>query len=350
MVRASGGRIASAGMKFGLIMLPRDLEETRAVARNAEAAGLAWLGIADSPTVYQDSFLHQAEAAHATTRLRIGPAATHFTVRHPVVVANALATLGELSGGRVTAILATGNSAARGFGVKPTKLAVLAEGVAAMRGYWAGEGAEFGPTRIPATERERQGCPLLIAADGPKTAALAGEVGDGILYSGTMDREVRRRRLAAGRPRQAQEAWLAPSASLAESQEEVREDLGALLVAMTNRAMRGDLDERGVPAELQEEIRGIWRGYDYGVHADSSKPRNATLLSDALTDYLIDRLCVWGSAQRWRQQITELDGDGWDGLALILDRGRAVPDSEAIIGRLAGLGLLPAVGLGPRED
>lgn len=327
-------------MKFGLIMLPRDLEETRAVARIAEAGGMSWLGVADSPTVYQDSYLHQVEAAHATARLRIGPAATHFTVRHPVVIANALATLDEISKRRVTAIVATGNSAARGFGIKPTKLAAFAEGVEAMRGYWAGESVAFGETRIPATERERQGCPLLIAADGPKAAARAGEVGDGILYSGTMDADVRRRRLAAGRTRAGQEAWISPLASLAESRGEVREELGALLVAMTNRAMRGDLEERGVPAELQDEIRGLWREYDYAVHADSSKPRNAQLVSDRLADYLIDHLCIWGSSARWGERIAELEEDGWDSLVLILDRGRAVEDSAAIIARLDGLGLL----------
>jgi 5,10-methylenetetrahydromethanopterin reductase len=292
---------------------------------------LHWVGIADSPTVYQDSFVHQIEALHVTKRLLVGPVASHVVIRHPVVIGNLLATINELSGGRCLPALATGNSAARGLGLRPSKLAELREGVAAIRSYWDGAEGPYGATRIPSTDRPRPGCPIIIAADGPKTAALAGEIGDGIMYSGTLAPGVRQRRLAAGRPREEQQAWLAPCVSLAETPEGVREDIGALLVAMTNRALRGDLDERGVPAELQDEIRAMWAAYDYSVHADTSKPRNAGLMSDALGDYLVDSFCVWGDEARWRERLGELAAEGWTGVSLVFDP-QVTADKVAAVG------------------
>ena len=87
-------------MRFGFMLLPRSLEETREVARLGEAAGFEWMGVADSPTVYQESYLHQVEAARETERIMIGPIVTHVVARHPVIVANLLATFNELTDGR----------------------------------------------------------------------------------------------------------------------------------------------------------------------------------------------------------------------------------------------------------
>ena len=172
----------------------------------------------------------------------------------------------------------------------------------AIQSYWRGERAELDGSFIPATGIKRQGCPLLVAADGPRASAIAGSVGDGLLYGGTMDPEVRRRRLASvGAGKQ---TWIAPTVSLGEDHRAVREDLGAMVVAMANRAMRGDLTERGVPSDVQADVLEMRRAYDYGFHADNSRPRNTGVVSDRLADHLIDSLCVWGDEARWDKRWT----------------------------------------------
>jgi alkanesulfonate monooxygenase SsuD/methylene tetrahydromethanopterin reductase-like flavin-dependent oxidoreductase (luciferase family) len=329
-------------MRFGFMLLPRDAAETRAAAVAGERAGFDWMGIADSPTVYQESYLHQLEAARATTRLRVGPMTSHVVARHPVIVGNLLATLTELTDGRVVGTLATGNSAARGLGLKPAKVAELAQAIEAIRGYWAGTGGPFGASAIPATGVARAGCPIIVGADGPKAAAMAGEHGDGLLYGGPMDPEVRRRRLAAGVRRDGQEAWIAPCVSLGETHDEVRDDLGAMVVAMANRALRGDLDERNVPAEVQRDVAAMRAGYDYGFHADNSRPRNVGVVSEALSDYLIDHLCVWGDADRWDSLLGELEDEGWTGVMFILGQAEQLAVVERVGARLAELGMLSA--------
>lgn len=329
-------------MRFGYMLLPRSIKSTRAGARLGEQLGFSWLGIADSPAVYQESYLHQVEAAHVTERIRIGAMASHVVVRHPLIVANLLATFQELSGGRGVGTLATGNSAARGLGLKPATVSELGQGIEAIRGTWRGEGGRFKQSTIPATGLERPGCPLIVAADGPKAAALAGELGDGLLYGGTLDPEVRRRRLAAGRRRPDQEAWIAPTVSLAETHADVREDLGAMVVAMANRAMRGDLDERAVPRAVQDDVLAMRRAYDYGFHADSSRPRNAGAVSDRLAEHLIDSLCLWGSQARWERLLGELADEGWTGVMLILGQAEQLSVVRAIGERLRRLGLVEA--------
>lgn len=332
-------------MRIGYMLLPRNLEATRAGARLGEELGFDWLGIADSPTVYQESYLHQAEAAHVTTGIRISAMVSHVVVRHPVIMANLWDTMQELTGGRAVGTVATGNSAARGLGMKPATIAELREAIAAVRGHWRGEGGPFRGSRIPATGMVRDGCPIIVSADGPKAAALAGEAGDGLLYGGTMDREVRRRRLEAGRRSGSQEAWIAPTVSLGETHDEVSDDLGAMVVAMANRAMRGDLDERNVPRDVQADVLEMRRAYDYGFHADSSRPRNVGVVSERLRDHLIDSLCLWGDEDRWGRQLAELEEEGWTGIMLILGQAEQLGVLRAIGERLQRLGhLTPAAG------
>ncbi len=327
-------------MQIGYMLLPRSLDATRAGAQLGEELGFSWAGVADSPTVYQESYLHQVEAAHVTDRMRISSMVSHVVVRHPVILANLWATLQEISGGRTVGTLATGNSAARGLGMKPATIAELGEAAEAIRGTWRGEGGPFRDSRIPPTGLVREGCPIIISADGPRAAALAGELGDGLLYGGTMDRDVRRRRLESGRRSEHQEAWIAPTVSLAETHSDVSDDLGAMVVAMANRAMRGNLDERNVPSPVQEDVLEMRRAYDYGFHADSSRPQNVGVVSERLRDYLIDSLCLWGTEERWEALLGELADEGWTGVMLILGQAEQLSVLRAIGERLERLGYL----------
>ncbi|MCW3010040.1 MAG: class flavin-dependent oxidoreductase, partial [Solirubrobacterales bacterium] len=187
----------------------------------------------------------------------------------------------------------------------------------------------------------RQGPPLLISADGPKAAALAATHGDGLLYGGTLDPEVRRRRLAgAGQAGGGRQMWIAPSVSLGEDHAEVREDLGAMVVAMANRAMRGDLDERGVPKAVQEDVLEMRRAYDYAFHADNSRPRNTSVVSDRLASHLIDSLCVWGGEARWAATLDGLAEEGWTGVMFILGQAEGTHVVKAVGERLRALGHL----------
>jgi 5,10-methylenetetrahydromethanopterin reductase len=335
-------------MKFGFMLLPRSLDETREVARIGDAAGYDWMGVADSPTVYQESFLHQLEAARVTERIRIGPMVTHLVARHPVIVGNLLATFNEFTGGRGMAAIGTGNSAARGLGLKPATMAELEQGIAALESYWRGEGAAYSSTtysqsRIPGTGFERMRPELLVAADGPRGTELAGRIGDGLLYGGTLDPEVIKRRFGAVRAKGGtRSVWVAPSVSVRGTKDEVREDLGAMIVAMANRAFRGDLSDRNLPPEIERDVREMWRRYDYAFHADNSRPANLEVVTPALSDYLIDHMCVWGDEDRWDARLEWLESEGCDGVMFIMGQADQAAALREITQRLVALGRLSA--------
>jgi hypothetical protein len=109
---------------------------------------------------------------------------------------------------------------------------------------------------------------------------------------------------------------------------------------MANRAMRGDLDERGVPPEIQADVRAMWDAYDYGAHADNTRPRNTAVVSERLSDHLIDTLCVWGSEERWAATLGELERAGWAGVMFILGQSEQLGVVRAVGERLRALGLM----------
>lgn len=70
-----------------------------ALARECEEAGFDRVGISDI-ILWPDSFMLQALVAAGTERVEIGAMVANPYSRHPAVLASAVATLDEISGGR----------------------------------------------------------------------------------------------------------------------------------------------------------------------------------------------------------------------------------------------------------
>ncbi|MGE0732354.1 MAG: LLM class flavin-dependent oxidoreductase [Acidimicrobiia bacterium] len=332
-------------LRYGCLLMPRDLARTREAARLAEAGGLDWFGLGDSPAVFEDVALHLAEAARVTSRISLGPIATHVVIRHPLVVANQLATLAELSGDRVVAAVATGNSAARGLGLPPATRAQLAEALSLMRGYWRGEGGTYGRSTVPGSSIRRADVPLFVAGDGPLGMRLGAELGDGVLYSGSLEPSVLTRRVAvalegpgrAGGPGEpwsrAHQCWVAAACSVNAPGEAARE-LGPALVAIANRALRGDLTERGIPEALQADVAAMRNEYDYAAHGTYERPRNREVMSAALAEHLLGSFCITGDEQAWRDRLVALRNAGVDGVVFIVNQAEELATLAAVIERL----------------
>lgn len=130
----------------------------------------------------------------ATRSVSVGPLVINATRHHPVEIAVAVASLQELSGGRIVVGLGAGAGPGSPFareltmaGMTPLRAAtrrnVVEESIAMIRATWQGtslRGAHFGvsdpagflvPDPIP---------PLIVGANGPQMAALAGRVADGV--------------------------------------------------------------------------------------------------------------------------------------------------------------------------
>lgn len=96
-------------MRFSYVMLPDyPLTESLEAIKLADELGFYACYAADE-TWHKDLWLLFAAAADKTTRVRFGPSVSAVTLRDPALIAQAAATLDELTGGRAEVVLGSGN-------------------------------------------------------------------------------------------------------------------------------------------------------------------------------------------------------------------------------------------------
>jgi hypothetical protein len=91
-------------------------------------------------------------------------------------------------------------------------------------------------------------------------------------------------------------------------------------VAIANRALRGELSERGLPGDLHDDVRAMHAQHDYAAHAPFDRPANAEMISDALADYLLDQLCAIGGTTAWAFTLGRPESGGVDGVITIVNQ------------------------------
>jgi G6PDH family F420-dependent oxidoreductase len=213
-------------MRMGYTLSSEEHRPTRLVeqAIRAEAAGFDFLMISDHfhPWIDeqgQSPFVWAVigGVANATTRIELGTGVTCPIMRmHPVIVAQAAATVADMMDGRFFLGLGTGENLnehviGKGWPAASVRLDMLEESVQVIRALFSGQNVdERGPYFTVENARlytlPAQPPRIMLAASGPAAAELAGRVSDGLI-STAPDREVVdefERAGGAGKPRLAQ--------------------------------------------------------------------------------------------------------------------------------------------------
>jgi probable F420-dependent oxidoreductase len=121
----------------------------RTFAQRAEELGFDSLWVQESIIGRQrqlDSIELLTFAAACTTRIRLGAAVLLLPLRAPVPLAKTLATLDQLSGGRLTVAVGLGAASATdlAFGIQPeSRLGRFTESVHILKALWTQESANF---------------------------------------------------------------------------------------------------------------------------------------------------------------------------------------------------------------
>ena len=160
------------------------MRELLALIRQIEAAGFDGAGILDSQMICRDTFVTMGLAASATSTLRLFPAVTNPFGRIPSVLAGAAQTVAELAPGRTRFIIGTGYTSASTIGRRPATLRQMRRCITEVKALLAGESVDYGgmTNRLDfAGSDGGAGVPVLMAASGPRSLELAGEVADGAL-------------------------------------------------------------------------------------------------------------------------------------------------------------------------
>ena len=146
----------------------------------AEDSGFDHAWIWDSHVLWEEVYPIFALQAAATSRIRLGPCVTNPATRDPTVTASALATLNEISGGRMDCGIGRGDSARRVIGKPPVTMDRLEEAIRLIRDLAAGREVDYEGTKTQLKWATGE-LPIWVAAYGPKALRLAGRVGDGVI-------------------------------------------------------------------------------------------------------------------------------------------------------------------------
>ena len=331
--------------RLGIICLPRSVAGAVADARLAEAAGFALVGIADSQSVFRELYATAALCAQATRRVLIGPTVTNAITRHPAVAASAIATVDEIAEGRAIFGLGSGDSAILNLGERPTTLAGLRAYVGAVRGLFAGQDAEYAGRRIRLTWAERA-VPIYLAAEGPRTLELAGEIADGVIVNLGLQPELVRDAVArvhagarrAGRDPASIDLWTLVRVNVTDDVTTGLDEIKMELASSAHHVFRFTLEGKHVPAELADAIRRIQAAYQPAAHEQLGPSPNAALLDSepALLRYLGERFAVVGPPAACAEKLRAVIASGVTGLLFT----GFVPDRARLI-RLLGEQILP---------
>ena len=161
-------------------------------ARRAEAMGYAALLVPDHLAIPQLSPIPAMVAiTAATTTLRTGTFVFNNDLRHPAVLAQDLASVDILSGGRLDVAIGAGwrqleyDAVGIPFDPQPVRVARLAEAIAILKGCFADgpftfHGAHYTITDLDALPKpvQRPHPPLMIGGGGRATLTLAGREAD----------------------------------------------------------------------------------------------------------------------------------------------------------------------------
>jgi len=164
-------------------------------ARAFEASGWDGLAVGEAHGLLPDPYVVLALAAAATTTLKVGTAVA-VPLRHPLLAADAMATLQGVSGGRASFSLGRGDGAMKVLQQKPMRVADFEAYLARLQGFLRRDEVEIdGVTSTmsrlddidPSLEAGKP--PVNVAATGPRTIDVAARWADGVSFSVGADLE-----------------------------------------------------------------------------------------------------------------------------------------------------------------
>src|SRR3954464_4972950 len=155
----------------------------------AEELGYERAWLYDTPQQSPDVWMTLALAAQRTERIGLGPGVLVPSLRHPMVNAAGTATLAALAPGRVAVAFGTGFTERRAMGYGAVKWSFMDAYIRAYRGLLRGETVEWEGARMRMLHPPGYGAPrpvevpVIIGALGPKGAAVARELADGLFIT-----------------------------------------------------------------------------------------------------------------------------------------------------------------------
>ena len=306
-----------ARIKFGVgIYGTNNGREAVELARTAEELGYDRFWIGDSHMIWRELYVVAGAIAMATKRIAVGPGVTHPTVRHVTVTASAMATLHELTGGRVFCGFGVGASGPGNIGMTPVSVEELAKNIDILKKLWRGDSVNSAGKEAHSLFLCGE-IPIYIGTRAPQVMKLACRVADGIIHAGAIDgleelvRCIRGYAAEANRaPESVQFISRLPCAidsDAAAAQEQVKG-----VIARTAMTQLGRLYDRGELADEHDcqAVERMRQEYDTYHHMDAAH-------NYLVRDQWVERFAIAGTAAHAREQVRRIRAAGADELTII---------------------------------
>jgi 5,10-methylenetetrahydromethanopterin reductase len=298
--RAAKGNHAMAKIALAFTIMPdSSLPTIIDWAREAEDAGFDGIFMTEANN---DSLACSLAIGFNTRRIKLGTAITNIYLRHPNLLANEVAAVHELTGGRFILGLGTGHRESNGaigidMGGPADPMRKMRETMATLRRMI--EGGKTNP-------RVNGKTPLYLAGVSRPMVRMAGEIGDGVIFNFFPPARVKEAlgeiaegAKKAGRDPKEIEPTLFATAFISNDLEMARKPARTLLSRYGALRFYGNMFAH---AGFEREIEGIRAAGSDGKAAIA-----------AVTDEMIDSTLLVGSETRVRERLAELTapGIGW---------------------------------------
>jgi probable F420-dependent oxidoreductase len=328
-------------MQFGFTLKPEhSIADTISLTQAGEAAGFDYVWLFDSHVLWRDPYPLLTLMAEHTTRLRLGTCVTNPGTREPSVTASLIATLNEISGGRMDLGIGRGDSARRVLGKPPITLANTEEAITMIRALVEGRTITYEGTELVLPWTGKWELTVWVAGYGPMALAMSGRVADGVILQladpdlvAWFVGQIREAAVAAGRPADAIRVQSAAPLHIG-PRDAGRERTRWFPALVSNHVV--DLVNRYPREQLPEALTGYVSdrtGYDYHHHAEVGSS-NAGFVGDEVTD----RFCVLGETAEVIDKLHVLEAAGVDQFNVYLMNGDEREQLERI-----GRDVIPAL-------
>ena len=306
-------------LSFGVTVLPDPpYQRMLELLRLAERHGFEYGWTYDSHILWHESYPLLALAAAQTEALKLGHFVTNPGIREPTIVASYYATMQEISNGRMVMGIGRGDSSRRVVGLQPVKVAEFERSCRMIKDLMNGRTVEWNGKELQLkwVRGELPQIPLWIAGYGPRALAVAGRVADGVIIQladpviiqWIMD-TARRAAEEAGRDPSELKCIVGAPSHISDDIAEARDQSRWFPAMVSNHVM--DLIERyGEDSEIPKDLTDYVKArkfYDYKDHS-----RVGAKHGEFVTDEIVDRFCVLGTAEGATKKLKELESIGVD--------------------------------------
>lgn len=287
----------------------------------SEDLGYSCAYLGDSQMIWREAYVILGAAAAVTNRIKLGTGVTNPVTRDLGVLAGSWATLREGIGDRFLLGIGTGDSALQTIGKKPATLASFERSIEVIRSLTEGRHVAYPETGADAHltyVNSPAPIPVFPAVSSPKIHRLAGRIGDGAIVLVGIDPgflKASRSELEVGAAEVGRDlkahgfrvvCWTPCSIQI--DGQAARRAVKAHVSRVLKRKLPFELD--GPTMEIVEKIRNHYEYYEHMVAG--------TAHGDLVTDDLVERFAVAGTADEVHEQLKRLAATGLvDEIAII---------------------------------